>query len=112
MRLTDETGTPFEETPDVESMYIERGDEVSRKDVQEFVPVSKTHTNRKYTASGCGDLPVTYADNRLFSVWKMPSFWQRVRFLFNGEVTLILLGSSQPPCCIVRGDSVERLGDK
>jgi hypothetical protein len=74
---------------------------------QEFVPVWKWHTTTKY--NGTGDvkpLPVTRSmiDHTLNSVWVLPSFWQRLCFLFSGELTLRIYGTSQPPVAIVAGD--------
>ena len=78
-------------------------------DAYAFIPVKKQHTNRVYVHPTCEDLPLTYADGRLCSVWKLRGFFQRLRFLFTGEVTLLLLSDSQPPCCIIAGDSIGRL---
>lgn len=82
------------------------------KDKQEFVPMQKKHANILYKAEPgrWAGLHVTAAGDYLISVWKLQSVWQRVLSLFTGELSLILLGGAQPPCCIVRGDSAERLG--
>jgi len=46
----------------------------------------------------CGSLWVHNSDNECISLWTVP-FWQRVKFLFHGNVWLGVHGSSknQPP---------------
>ena len=80
----------------------------------EFRPVKKWHTNKIYTGpKGVSDLPLTQAGNEdtgtgigltLNSVWFQPSIWERVKFLFHGEVTLRIVGNIQPPVSVVCGD--------
>lgn len=76
---------------------------------KEFKPVRKWHTSNTYIGTnGIEPLPVTrFDDGTLNSVWVLPSFWQRLRFLFRGELTLRILGASQPPVAVVAGDIVE-----
>ena len=76
---------------------------------KEFKPVSKWHNTNNYVGTGeIKPLPVTrFDDNTLNSVWVLPSVWQRLRFLFRGELTLRIYGSSQPPVAVVAGDIVE-----
>ena len=75
----------------------------------EFKPIRKWHTTTDYIGSGdIKPLPVTrFDDGTLNSVWVLPSFWQRLRFLVRGELTLRIYGASQPPVAIVAGDIVE-----
>lgn len=77
--------------------------------VTEFKPVRKWHTTRDYVGPGdIKPLPVTrFDDGTLNSVWVLPSFWQRLRFLFRGELTLRIYSNAQPPVAIVAGDIVE-----
>lgn len=76
---------------------------------KEFKPVTKWHTTTNYTGSGdIKPLPVTrFDDGTLNSVWALPSVWERVKFLFRGELTLRIYGNSQPPVAVVAGDIVE-----
>ncbi len=75
----------------------------------EFKPVSKWHTSNTYIGTGdIKPLPVTrFDDGTLNSVWVLPSLWQRLRFLFRGEITLRIYGTCQPPVAVVAGDIVE-----
>lgn len=75
----------------------------------EFKPVLKWHSRNTFV--GCGaikPLPATRLDDgTINSVWMLPSFWQRLRFLFRGEITLRIYSSSQPPVAVVAGDIFE-----
>lgn len=75
----------------------------------EFKPVRKWHTSTTYVGPGdIKSLPITHFDDgTLNSVWALPSFCQRLRFLFCGEITLRIYGTGQPPVAIVVGDIVE-----
>ena len=81
---------------------------------KEFKPVAKWHNTIKYVGTGdIKPLPVTrFDDGTLNSVWALPSFWQRLRFLFSGEVTLRIMGYSQPPVVIVAGDAIGDIAKK
>ena len=72
----------------------------------EFVPVKKWHTTSKFVGKGdIQPLPVTrFDDGTLNSIWKLPSLWERVKFLFRGELTLRIYGSGHSPVAIVAGD--------
>lgn len=76
---------------------------------QEFIPVRKPHNNSNFIGGGdIKPLPATrYEDGTINSVWMLPSFWQRLRFLFHGEITLRIYGCSQPPVAVVAGDIFE-----
>lgn len=75
---------------------------------KEFVPVKKRHTTTLFTGKGeVRHLPVTrLEDGTMNSVWALPSFWQRLRFLFRGEITLRVAGNGHPPVAIVAGDII------
>lgn len=70
-------------------------------------PVAKDHTNMNLVAEGCSDLPATRTDVGILSVWKCASIWQRIKFLFTGEICLHIFGQGHPPVSIIIGDLVE-----
>lgn len=70
----------------------------------EFRPVEKWHKNRTYTGKGdVQNLPVTEYEDTLNSIWQLDSAWERIKFLFHGQVTLRVRGA-QVPTIIVAGD--------
>ena len=77
----------------------------------EFVPVTKLHTNQIITSvrDGISPLPVTVYPGMILSVWRLPSIWERVKFLFSGEVTLTTLGERQCPVALQTGDTIRIL---
>ena len=80
----------------------------------ELQPICKKHNNRDAfgyetdsTAVKGGkikDLRLTDDGQALASFWKCPSVWERVKFLFHGEITVRLLVRKQPPIAVVMGD--------
>jgi len=71
----------------------------------EFEPIKKWHSNG--VLRGQGDvkaLPVTFSQGNIYSIWKVNSFWQRIKFLLSGEVTLIVASKMHPPVGLVCGD--------
>ena len=71
-----------------------------------FKPIKKPHNNTWYSAGECWEsLSATRGDDgTINSVWVLASFWERVKFLFKGELTLTILSRNQPPVAIVAGD--------
>jgi len=78
-------------------------------DNNQMLPVKKWHSNMTYVAEGCGDLPVMKLDDRIVSIWKVKSIWERFKFMFHGEVTFSVWSGQQPPISINCGDVVERV---
>ena len=86
-------------------------------DRSEFRPVSKLHNTANFNgfktespAVNNGEvkaLPVTQNSESIDSVWKLDSVWERVKFLFKGEVTLRVLGQRLPGVVVVNGDIYE-----
>ena len=75
---------------------------------EQLTPVKTWHTNRYYLGNnGVEPLPVTMhqAQNQttINSVWTL-SFWQRLRLLFTGVLTLRVAGTQQPPVILLTGD--------
>jgi len=70
----------------------------------EFRPIECKHNNMKYVSEGCYDLPVTAGKNVRYSVWKLKSFKERIKFLFKGTVTLCVASNGHPPVNISNGD--------
>ena len=86
-------------------------------DKTEFKPVKKKHNNGVFNGfrtfspavldGEVKGLYVTRNEESIDSVWKLNSFWQRIKFLFKGEVTLRVLGDKLPPVVVVNGDIYE-----
>ena len=72
-----------------------------------FVPVKKWHSNCTHKLEGCHDLPTTVLKDQIISVWKCKSIWERIKFLFNGEITLSVMGKGQPPITLFSGDPLK-----
>jgi len=99
-KLGDEVDCPNEKC---NVIYVPR-----KKEKYEFWPVKKWHTTNVYQAAGCGDLPVCKLPDQIVSVWKQKSLWERVKFLFHGEITFSVWGQQQPPIGLSCGDIVQR----
>jgi len=71
-------------------------------------PVKKDHCNFTYKAPSdmeyCTDLHVTKVDFGSVSVWRVISIIERLRFLFTGEMSLVIHGSGMPPVALHTGD--------
>lgn len=78
----------------------------------DFEPVKKDHCNFTFKApkgmSDCSDLSVTRLDWGSQSTWKLKSLWSRIRFLFTGEISLLISGKGMPPVSLHCGDWVGR----
>jgi len=77
-----------------------------------FKPVRKPHNNRVFTApvgmGNCKDLYVTKIDpDEHVSTWTV-NLWERIKFLFHGEISLSVIGG-MPPVSISTGDSCKEL---
>jgi len=71
----------------------------------EFRPVKCKHNNANYTLEGCFDLPVTKGkDGIKYSVWRLKSFKERLKFLFKGTITLYIKSPWVPPTGVSNGD--------
>lgn len=72
-------------------------------------PIKSKHANSVLRGFGdVVDLPITrveFADKTeaVVSVWSA-SIWTRIRFLFCGEVNLVVRGLTHPPVSICLGD--------
>lgn len=80
-----------------------------------FEPVKKWHTNsvlkgweenEELGIEKVHDLHITKFDELVVSIWKCCSFWQRINFLINGEITFQCQGNTHPPISILCGDQV------
>ena len=76
---------------------------------EELKPIETWHQTNNYVGTGdIKPLPVTRHDDEdgtsLNSIWKLPSLWARIKFLFDGKITLRVYGGQQPPVAVVRGD--------
>ena len=80
-----------------------------------MLPVKKEHSNFKLlgTTPDVGDLHTSRSSKfggLNSSVWKCPSLWKRIKFVFHGEVTLTVMGETSPPVLVVVGDVVVKRG--
>lgn len=75
-----------------------------------LIQIRKSHNNTILQGDGkqIGNLSVTKSQDAIYSCWKCESIWQRIIFLFKGEITLSVLSSSQPPVCLIVGDYVDK----
>lgn len=77
----------------------------------DFQPVKKQHNNFTYTApdemDNCSDLHVTNLDWGSVSVWGVKSLFERIKFLFTGQISLIVHGQGMPPVSLYIGDWYE-----
>lgn len=84
----------------------------------DLTPIAKPHSNamlggrpaapneENVIGGKVHGMPITRTDQRLISVWKCDSIWQRLQFLIHGEVTLTVLGSIQPAVCVSVNDTI------
>lgn len=74
----------------------------------DFQPTRKPHQNFTYKApegmDNCSDLHVTNIIGGSVSVWKVKSIWERIKFLFSGEISLVIQGHGMPPVSLHTGD--------
>lgn len=74
----------------------------------DLLPVKKDHCNYTYKApsgmDNCSDLYVTKFEWGASSVWKLNSILERIKFLFTGEITLIVHGQGMSPVSLASGD--------
>lgn len=80
----------------------------------DFYSVKKPHTNLTLVADDCFDLSSTKVvmggTPMIYTIWECRSFWKRLKFLFNKEITLgIVSGTSQPPVTLQMGDILENV---
>lgn len=52
---------------------------------------------KKYSKSDIKDIPCYRNNGVLITQWKLKGFWNRVSFLINGKVSVVVLGETQPP---------------
>lgn len=83
-----------------------------------MTPVKKWHTNSVLKGWGVegevnfvDDLPVTVfmSSGNVASVWSVKSFWERVKFLFHGEITIVITGTTHPPISLSCGDVIVKV---
>ena len=75
-------------------------------------PMKKPHNNLilKGWGDDVHDLGVTKVFHHgvaapfLYSTWKVASLWERIKFLFKGEVTIGVMGHTAPPISIMIGE--------
>lgn len=71
----------------------------------QFRPLTPKFCTSIHVGEGCGDLPTTkftYQDGTpgIGSTWVMASLWERIKFLFSGKISLVIVGHQQPPVAI------------
>lgn len=76
---------------------------------EQLKPIERWHrTNIYLGGEGIKPLPVTRVEDEngitLNSIWELPSFWARLKFLFDGRITLRIYGPTLPPVSLIRGD--------
>lgn len=47
----------------------------------------------------CGGLAVVQSKGCIYSYWK-PTWYERIKLLFGGNIRLTIVGSSMPPVCL------------
>lgn len=52
-------------------------------------------------------ISITEIDGTVNSIWRVTSFWGRLKFLLCGELTIRVLGERQPPLAVIVGDIFE-----
>lgn len=76
-----------------------------------FNPIDKNYHNITYMGNGSTvkdlNLFKDEINNCLYSSWKIKSIFQRIKFLFNGEITLCVVGDKLPPMSVINGDYLE-----
>lgn len=81
----------------------------------ELKPSNEWHTSGVLKGGpGIPDLPMTrvkYADGTIAiaSVWRV-SFWNRIKFIFDGRIYFMAYGETHPPVCIGVGDFLPKQG--
>ncbi len=82
----------------------------------ELIPVKKPHNNKVYKGydpknlvgvEKIEDLNLTDDGEAFNSVWRCNNIWERIKFLFFGELTLRVIGRAQPAVSIILGDVYE-----
>lgn len=84
------------------------------RDKKELWPIEKWHTNSILKGfDDVADLPITVfkETNQIASIWKVDSFWERLKFLWSGEVTFLCWGNTHPPINISLTDTIMRAKD-
>lgn len=61
----------------------------------------------QYTGQKVMELPVAKTEKAIQSTWKCHSIWWRIRFLFNGIVSITIAWQSQPALAVSIGDPLE-----
>jgi len=75
-----------------------------------LTPSKEPHNNAKLLGGeNAVDLHITkynYEDGSeaFLSVWRIKSFWQRLKFLFDGRINLAIMGKTAPPMFISVGE--------
>lgn len=84
----------------------------------DLTPIAKPHSNgmlggrpaARHEENVIGGkvhgMPISRNEQRVVSVWKCASIWQRLQFLIHGEITLTVLGSIHPAVCVSVNDTL------
>jgi hypothetical protein len=81
--------------------------------VVQLNPITEWHTDSNLTGPpGVAVLPITrtLVQNApaVASVWRV-SVWDRIKFLFDGRVNLMVQGRTHPPLSVSIGEAFERV---
>ena len=84
----------------------------------DLTPIAKPHSNgmlggrpaypheENVIGGKVHGMPISRSEQRVVSVWKCDSIWQRFQFLMRGEITLTVLGSIHPAVCVSVNDTL------
>jgi hypothetical protein len=90
----------------------------------DMTPIAKPHSNgmlggrpaapheENVIGGKVHGMPISRNEQRIVSVWKCASIWQRLQFLIHGEITLTVLGSIHPAVCVSVNDTLSCENDK
>ena len=66
-----------------------------------LTPIKFAETNSVLVGSGTvKDIPCYRDETQVITRWKLRGLWERILFLFKGEVNIICLGDTQPPMSV------------
>jgi hypothetical protein len=84
----------------------------------DLTPIAKPHSNgmlggrpaalheENVIGGKVHGMPISRTEQRIVSVWKCASIWQRFQFLLHGEITLTVLGLNHPSVCVSVNDTL------
>ena len=77
--------------------------------MKNFKPIRTKYSNVRFVLEGAGDLPaakITFKDggSGLASTWMCENLIERIKFLFSGKITLLIVSDGHPPTSIYQGE--------